>query len=186
MSRRTRSSRVNAEDGGTWNESADPTRSGTNGTTVKQEKQESAPNAKGKGKARRVESEDDDDEERPALQTVVGNDNPDSDAEGEEDADAVDGDEAEGEGTPKGRKRVRVNGEGHSIPVSPDRQRLLERVQTLPRDEDGYVYCSCRSWQDFALCTTFSGISLGRSFGSSCVTSSHMIGSNFVRVHTLI
>ncbi|KAI5993595.1 hypothetical protein EDD15DRAFT_909241 [Pisolithus albus] len=139
MSRRTRSSRVDAEDGDTWNEGVGSTRSGTNGKTVKQEKQESAPNAKGKGKARRVESDDDDDQERPDSQPVVGNDDHDSDAEGEEDADAVDGDEAEGEGTPKGRKRIRVNGEGHSIPVSPDRE-LLERVQTLPRDEDGYVY----------------------------------------------
>ncbi|KAI6040439.1 hypothetical protein EDC04DRAFT_2894167 [Pisolithus marmoratus] len=139
MTRRTRSSLADVGDGGSWNESLGATQSRINGRSVKQEQKESAPNVKGKGRARRVESDDEDDQEPPASQPGVGNDELDVDAEGEEDVEAVDEDEDQEEGTPKGRKRARVNGEGHSVPTSPNSQRLLERVQTLPRDEDGFI-----------------------------------------------
>ncbi|KAF8551716.1 hypothetical protein OG21DRAFT_245574 [Imleria badia] len=89
-------------------------------------------NAK-KGKARRVESDEEEDEAQiPSQPNGVEENEVDQDAEGEEVDD--DGDE-EGEGTSKGRKRARVNSVGASVPSSPKQ----ERVQTLPRDVDGFI-----------------------------------------------
>ncbi|KAH7926802.1 P-loop containing nucleoside triphosphate hydrolase protein [Leucogyrophana mollusca] len=91
-------------------------------------------------------------EERPAKAQKVrdnaedeGDDEQPSDAEPSEDAQAaVDTDEeaeedGEGEGSPRGRKRVRVNAEGEAISSSQGTGRHRERVETLPRDDDGYI-----------------------------------------------
>lgn len=95
--------------------------------TVKQE------NAK-KGKARRVESDEgEDNAQEPSQPNDVEENGIDHDGEAEEDVDN------EGEGTPRGRKRARINSVGASVPVSPN-QVERERVQTLPRGDDGCVF----------------------------------------------
>lgn len=87
-------------------------------------------NAK-KGKARRVESDEEEDEaQMPSQPNGAEENDVDQDAEGEE---LDDGGDEQGEGTPRGRKRARVNSVGASVPSSPKQ----ERVQTLPRDDDG-------------------------------------------------
>ncbi|KIJ69821.1 hypothetical protein HYDPIDRAFT_78852 [Hydnomerulius pinastri MD-312] len=100
---------------------------------VKQEKvkQENA----NKGKARRVEfDEEDEEEEEEEAQADADEGQGDEDAEGQEEEDDDDD-----EGTPKGRKRARVNSVGGSAPYSPNKGGQRERVQTLPRDDDGFI-----------------------------------------------
>lgn len=87
-----------------------------------------------KGKAQRVESDEDEDEEQiPSQPNGAEEDVADQDGEGEQ-LEEVGDDEVEG--TPRGRKRVRVNSVGASVLSSPNRVQR-ERVQTLPRDNDG-------------------------------------------------
>lgn len=89
-------------------------------------------NAK-KGKARRVESDEEEDEAQiPSQLNGAEEDGVDQDAEGEELDDDDDGEE----GMSRQRKRARVNSVGASVPSSPN-QVQRERVQTLPRGDDG-------------------------------------------------
>ncbi|KAH7912946.1 hypothetical protein BJ138DRAFT_1147123 [Hygrophoropsis aurantiaca] len=62
----------------------------------------------------------------------------DTDAFGKNDEPNEDEDE-EGAGSPRGRKRVRINDEGEAVSSSQDKGKQRERVQTLPRDTDGYI-----------------------------------------------
>ncbi|KAN0097138.1 P-loop containing nucleoside triphosphate hydrolase protein [Tylopilus felleus] len=88
-----------------------------------------------KGKARRVESDrEDEDDAQISSQPNDAEEDGDHDAESQE----FNKDDDEGEGTPRGRKRARVNSVGASVPSSPNRLQR-ERVQTLPRDDDGYI-----------------------------------------------
>ncbi|CCM05532.1 uncharacterized protein FIBRA_07758 [Fibroporia radiculosa] len=89
--------------------------------------------AKGKETARRrVDSE----EEHDALDAEEY-DQGEVDAEdGEEEAE---GDDDEEDASPKGRKRARANTVGDSRPAVSPKPEKKERIQTLPRDTDGFI-----------------------------------------------
>lgn len=124
MTHRTRAAAV--DDSDSLKENVEATTRGKE-VKVKQE------NTK-KGKARRVESDEEEDEAQvPSRPNGMEADEVDQDAEGEELEES--GDEEE-EGTPRSRKRARVDSVGASVPLSPN-QVQRERVQTLPRDDDG-------------------------------------------------
>lgn len=125
MARRTRAGTVDDDD--SLKENAVASAQGNLQVKVKQEKAK-------KGKARRVESDEEEDEARiPSQPNGADADEVAQDAEGEELEEG--GDDEEG-GTPRGHKRTRVNSVGASVPSSPN-QVQRERVQTLPRDNDG-------------------------------------------------
>ncbi|KAF9236197.1 P-loop containing nucleoside triphosphate hydrolase protein [Melanogaster broomeanus] len=101
---------------------------------VKQEKT-------GKGKARRVESDEEEEEQEQEPSQFdshagAADSEREEDAEGEEEGE---NDDEDGEGTPKGRKRARVNSMGGSAPASPSKGKERQRVETLPRDDDGFI-----------------------------------------------
>ncbi|KAL4076371.1 hypothetical protein J3A83DRAFT_2194372 [Scleroderma citrinum] len=123
MTRRTRTA-AQVDDAGSLKENVGP-------GDVKKER-----SSKAKGKARRVESDDEGDDDQPDhSQQFI-----DADAEGEPDEGNAEEDTEDNIGTPKGRKRARVNAEGESSPASPNRPApLVERIQTLPRDDDGFI-----------------------------------------------
>ena len=85
-------------------------------------------NAK-RGKARRVEFGKSDEAQISSQPNGAEENGADKDAEGDE----LD---EEGEGTPRSRKRARVDSVGASVPSSPN-QAQRQRVQTLPRGDDG-------------------------------------------------
>ena len=121
MARRTRTATVGDYDSLEENVGA---------TTLGKEVKVKQENTK-KGKARRVESDEEEDEaQMPSQPNGAEENDVDQDAEGEE---LDDGGDEQGEGTPRGRKRARVNSVGASVPSSPKQ----ERVQSLPRDDDG-------------------------------------------------
>ena len=126
MARRTRTATVGDYDSLEENVGA---------TTLGKEVKVKQENTK-KGKARRVESDDEEeDAQAPSqLNGMEGNDVC-RDAEGEELEGNGNEDEGE-EGTPKGHKRARVNSVGASVALNPNRVER-ERVQTLPRGDDG-------------------------------------------------
>ena len=124
MTHRTRAAAV--DDSDSLKENVEATTRGKE-VKVKQE------NTK-KGKARRVESDEEEEEaQAPSQPNGMEADEVDQDAEGEELEES--GDEEE-EGTPRSRKRARVDSVGASVPLGPN-QVQRERVQTLPRDDDG-------------------------------------------------
>jgi structural maintenance of chromosomes protein 5 len=103
-------------------------------------------------KARVVHDEDEDVTEQDAQQSedavaeendveedVHENNQPDE----QEDEEGMEG--IEEEGSPKGHKRARINTDGDSISIKNDVEvKGKGRVMTLPRDEDGQVFPSCR------------------------------------------
>ncbi|KAF9226823.1 P-loop containing nucleoside triphosphate hydrolase protein [Gyrodon lividus] len=103
---------------------------------VEKVKQEAA-----KGKARRVDS-DEEEEDQQLEPSQPDGDEGAADAEADEGAESEEeeeNDEDDEEGTPRGRKRARVNSMGGSVPSSPNKGTQRERVQTLPRDDDGFI-----------------------------------------------
>lgn len=120
MARRSRAAADPDEDSGSLKENVGP------GRTPNGKKEHS----RGKGKTRRVDSDNEgDDNQLENSQPTL-----EEDAQGGPDEDVEEEDEA---GSPKGRKRARINTEGDSAPASPNRSALVERIQTLPRDDDG-------------------------------------------------
>ncbi|KAI0920810.1 hypothetical protein AcW1_005022 [Taiwanofungus camphoratus] len=86
----------------------------------------------------RVETEDEHEEEQEEEQNEEDSQGEEEDGEGENE----DEDENEEGASPKGRKRVRVNTEGDSRAVNGTlrgAKREKERMQTLPRDVDGFI-----------------------------------------------
>ncbi|KIK95336.1 hypothetical protein PAXRUDRAFT_25548 [Paxillus rubicundulus Ve08.2h10] len=129
MTRRTRSEAVDVDD----------TRRAKAPRNVKVKVEKAKQGTASKGKARRVESDEDEGDQERQPDGDEGTE----DAEGE-DADAEEEEEEEvdeesGEGTPRGRKRTRVNSMGASFPSSPNQGTQRERVQTLPRGDDGFI-----------------------------------------------
>ncbi|KAG6841292.1 hypothetical protein C0991_012462 [Blastosporella zonata] len=90
---------------------------------------------KGKQKARAIEQENED-EDADADADIDAEGEAGEDAESDEDGDA-EGEEDEEGGSTRGAKRSRVNDEGDSR--SQGHKKPIERIKTLPRDDDGYI-----------------------------------------------
>ncbi|OBZ70474.1 Structural maintenance of chromosomes protein 5 [Grifola frondosa] len=90
-----------------------------------------------------VPEEDDKEEEEEIGGGPADEEDKDDDQEVEEEQEEQgpeDDDDDEEDASPKGRKRVRVNGEGDSRPSSSSlKDEKKARLQTLPRDVDGFV-----------------------------------------------